>query len=137
MADRQASGVVICLVGAGLAATAFHWLITPTVHPGASSARVLAVWLQFGAGGALAILGYRRDRLDRARYGAAYQRLAAAAVLGLAGALLAGLGGHWLITPAAHPGAPLWHLVGVWGQVLLGMGLFASARRHAVATAAT
>jgi hypothetical protein len=137
MADRRASGVVVYLVGAGLAVTAFHWLITPTAHPEAGPARVLAVWLQFGVGGVLALLGYRRDRLDRAEYGAAYHRLAAAAVVGLAGALLAGLGGHWLITPTAHPGAPLWHLVGVWAQVLLGLGLIASAHRHTVATAAT
>jgi hypothetical protein len=125
------------LVGLGLAATGLHWLVTPTAHPGASTALVLAVWLQLAIGATLAIAGHRRDRRDRQALGASYHPLAAAAASGLAGALLTGTAGHWLITPAAHPAAPLWHFVVVWGQAALGLGLVVAASRRASLKAAT
>jgi hypothetical protein len=50
-----------------VAAKAGHWLITPINHPGASSARVAAVWVQLLAGIALAIWVWRRrEKTERA-----------------------------------------------------------------------
>ena len=137
MSQRRANGVAMFLVGLGLAATGLHWLVTPITHPGASTARVVAVWLQLATGVALAIAGQRRDRRDRQALESSYHALAAVTELGLAGALLTGTAGHWLITPAAHPAAPLWHFTFVWGQAAIGLGLVVAAGRRASLEAAT
>jgi len=47
---------------------------------------------------------------------------------GLVGALLAGSGVHWLITPIDHPLASAWRYGAVWLQVIAGLALLWSAR---------
>jgi hypothetical protein len=43
----------------------------------------------------------------------------------LIGAILLGNAGHWFITPIRHPGAPLWKVLIVAGQAVVGAGLWA------------
>lgn len=50
-------------------------------------------------------------------------------VLGLVGALLAGLGVHWLITPNDHPGASDVQTISVWIQIVVGVSLIGYAWR--------
>ena len=45
--------------------------------------------------------------------------------------LVAGLGGHWLITPARHPDAATINVVAAWAQVVGGVALAIWASRRA------
>ena len=137
MKPRAGTGLTLLVIGLALAATGLHWLITPSAHSSASAARTIAVWAQVGVGVVLAIIGQRLDTLDRRALSQSYHAVGAAALRSLMGALLVGTGGHWLITPLAHPAAPGWQVGAVWVQIALGIWLLTSAarrRRKLVAT---
>lgn len=100
-----------------------HWFVTPILHPDASPAQSAAVLIQLVIGAGLAFWGRRQDKQDRAELGPQYSAIASFVVGSLFGVFLAGTGGHWLITPAAHPDASTTRVLFVWLQVAAGVGL--------------
>lgn len=125
---RIGNGMVMALIGVGLAASAVHWLITPMDHPDASNARVAAVLVQALIGVAALAWGWRQHHEDRRTRGPHYEAFASGVVCLIIGAGLAGTAMHWLITPMSHPDVSSLRTGLVWGQVLLGIGLMAFSR---------
>lgn len=121
--NRIGNGLVMSLIGIGLAAAAARWFITPMNHPDASDARVAAVAIQFVIGVAILAWGWRQDREDRRVRGPLYEVFASGVVLLVIGTGLAATALQWLITPAAHPDASGLRTGLVWGQALFGVGL--------------
>lgn len=136
MKSRTGNGLAMGLIGLALVATGLRWLITPTDHPGAGGMRTLGVYAQVVAGIVLAVIGRGAAAQERQRLGEAYNSVAVATFWAMGGALIAGIGGHWLITPAAHPNASTWQTMLVWGQVGVGVWLTATAGRHSAALVA-
>jgi hypothetical protein len=113
-----------------IAGLAGHWLITPTGHPNANILQYLAAWSQLLGGVTYAIWANGKARaLVSAGHAASSPdeyRLAAT----LAG-LLAGVTGHWLITPVQHPRANGLQYLAAWTQVLGGLAVAIWASRRA------
>lgn len=131
---RIGSGLTVFVTGAALAAMGVRWLITPVVHPGSSGGQTFAVMAQIVCGVALAVVGWRADRRDRETLGNAYLVMVKGVLGVLAGAYIAGSGGHWLITP--HPDAPSLRIALVWLQIAAGVWLmFGMASRAPMQTA--
>lgn len=133
MKSRTGNGLAMGLIGLALVASGLRWLITPMAHPGVSAIRTIGVYTQVVVGVVLAVFGKRAAARERRLLGEAYNAIAVATCWAMGGALLAGTGGHWLITPAAHPDASTWQTVMVWGQIGLGVWLIATAGRRSTA----
>jgi hypothetical protein len=125
---RIGNGLVMSLIGLGLAASAARWLVTPVNHPDASDARAAGVAIQFVIGVAVLAWGWRRDRADRRTRGPQYEAFASGAVCLILGVGLVATATQWLITPGAHPDASSLRTGLVWGQALIGLGLVAVSR---------
>lgn len=125
---RIGNGLVMSLVGIGIAAAAARWLITPINHPGASDARVTAVMVQFVIGLAVLAWGWRQDREDRRMRGPTYEVFSSGVVMLVIGTVLAATALQWLITPVLHPDASGLRTGMVWAQALVGIGLMAMSR---------
>lgn len=126
--NRIGNGLVMSLIGLGVATTAARWLITPINHLDASDARVAAVMIQFVVGMAVLAWGWRRHGEDRRARGPRYGVLTSGVVLLIMGAVLAASAIQWLMTPTLYPHASAIGTGMVWGQALVGAGLMAASR---------
>lgn len=127
---RIGNGLVMSLIGIGLAAGAARWLITPIDHPDASDQRTAAVMIQFVVGVAILAWGWRQDREERRIRGPEYQVFASGVVNLVIGAVLAGTAIRWLVTPILHPDASELRTAMVGVQALAGIGLMMLSRRQ-------
>lgn len=125
---RIGNGLVMSLIGIGLAASAARWLITPINHPDASDGRVAAVVIQFIIGIAILVWGGRQHREDRRSRGPQYVVFASGVVGLVIGTMLAATAMQWLLTPASHTDAPALRTGLVWGQALVGVGFVVASR---------
>jgi hypothetical protein len=112
---RIGNGLVMSLIGIGLAASSARWLVTPIDHLDASDQRTTAVMIQFVVGVAILAWGWRQDREERRSRGPEYQVFASGVVNLVIGAVLAGT-------------ALRTAMVGV--QALAGIGLMMLSRRQ-------
>jgi hypothetical protein len=126
MTRRISNGVALQWLGLGLILTGVYWLITPDAHPDSSLVRTVAVYGQVLAGIIFAYYGIRLANQEQQIFGGRYRAMVVITCWVMAGALIVGTAGHWLITPASHLGASNLRVFLVWGQIVIGLGLMAT-----------
>jgi peptidoglycan biosynthesis protein MviN/MurJ (putative lipid II flippase) len=110
---------MLLVVGFWLVGSGGHWLITPIDHPGATAARVIAVWVQSGLGVLLLVMGNRWHQRERRTLGPRYSAVVNTTLLALVGAACALSAAHWLILPNGNGAA--WRVAGAWLQLAVGV----------------
>lgn len=133
MRRHEGAGLIVLVMGCWLVGSGGHWLITPLDHPGATTGRVIAVWLQIGFGALLLSAGNRWHQHERRLLGSRYAAVMNRTLLALVGAAFALSAGHWLILPQS--GAAAWRVSAVWlqlglGIMLLGLAALRPTARH-------